>query len=57
MWLLCEKLKKEDWFYFEINELPLQEWNAPRPMHVALLEGALQRQTVSEECMLINSWL
>ena len=57
MWLLCEKLKKEDWFYFEINELPLQEWNASGPMHVDLLEGALQRQTVSEECMLINSWL
>ncbi|KAG5018889.1 hypothetical protein JHK87_014744 [Glycine soja] len=24
------------------------EWNAPRPMHVALLEGALQRQTSVE---------
>ncbi|KAI9100876.1 hypothetical protein K1719_024000 [Acacia pycnantha] len=31
------------------------EWNAPKPMHEALLEGALQRQ-ISDDQQIIGLW-
>jgi len=49
--LMCEIWTKEKpnliWGRTDFDELSLQEWIAPRPMHVSLLEGALQRQIVS----------